>query len=73
MLDKVIVVSRHQAYMIFDDRSPVSISSDIDVVPFLLWFLGHPAAHLVVNGETVTGIELRVYNDEITQKIVIAA
>jgi len=74
MLDKIVIHSnRKQATMIFTDREPFSVSSDIDVVPLLMWFLGNPHAHLTLakDGETVTGIELRRdCSDEITMKIV---
>lgn len=52
--------------MVFTDRPPVSITSDIDVIPVLLWFTNDPRAHLIVDGETVVGIELRKYDDEVT-------
>ncbi len=73
MLDKIVIHSnRKQATMVFTDRSPVGISSDVDVVPLLMWFLGHPNAKLVLahDGETVLGIEVRRdCGDEITMKI----
>ena len=75
MLDKVIVLScRKQAYLIFTNRVPFGISSDIDVVPLLMWFLGFPNAKFIIanDGETITGIELRKdCGDEITVKLVI--
>lgn len=77
MLDKIVIhSSRKFALIIFSDRSPVGVSSDVDVVPLLMWFLGNPHAHLTLanDGETVTGIELRRdCSDEITMKIVVAA
>ncbi len=72
MLDKIIILSnRKQAYLIFSDRAPFCISSDTDVIPLLAWFLGHSNAFLTManDGETVTGIELRRFDDEITIKI----
>lgn len=75
MLDKIVILScRKQAYMIFTDRAPFGISSDVDVVPLLLWFLGSPIARLTLanDGETVTGIELRRdCSEEVTMKIVL--
>lgn len=75
MLDKIVIHSnRKQVTMIFTDRSPVGISSDVDVVPLLMWFLGSSLAKLAVahDGETVTGIELRKdCSDEVTMKIVL--
>jgi hypothetical protein len=59
--------------MIFTDRAPFGISSDVDVVPLLMWFLDYPNAKLILanDGATVTGIEiLRDCSDEITVKIV---
>ena len=74
MLDKVVILScKKQAYFIFDDRAPFGVSSDVDVIPLLMWFLNYPNAKLVIanDGETVTGIELRRdCSDEITLKIV---
>lgn len=73
MLDKVVIHSnRKQATMVFTDRSPVGISSDVDVVPLVMWFLGHPLARLTLanDGQTVTGIEIRRdCSDEVTVKI----
>lgn len=75
MLDKIVIHSnRREAIMIFTDRSPFTVSSDVDVVPLLMWFLGNPHAHLTLahDGETVTSIELRRdCSNEITMKIVI--
>lgn len=68
MLDKIIVLScRKQAIMSFTDKPPFSISSDTDVVPVLLWFINDPRAHLLVDGETVMGIEVRQCDDEVTR------
>jgi hypothetical protein len=73
MLDKVVILScRKQAYMIFTDRAPFGISSDVDVVPLLMWFLDFPNARLIIanDGETVLGIEVRRdCGDEVTLKI----
>lgn len=72
MLDKIVIHSnRKQATMVFTDRDPVGISSDVDVVPLLLWVLGSPMAHLIVHyPNTVTGIELRRdCSDEVTVRI----
>ena len=70
MFDKIIVhSSRKEAYIIFTDKQPFCIRSDTDVVPILMLLLGHSRAHLVVNGEEVTGIEVRRdCGDEITVK-----
>ena len=76
MLDKIVLSScRKQATMIFTDRAPFTISSDKDVVPPLMWFLGCPNAQLIIanDGETVTGIEVRKFDNEITMKIVLDA
>jgi hypothetical protein len=74
MLDKIVILScRKQAYLIFTDRAPFGISSDVDVVPLLMWFLDCPHAKLILahDGETVTGIEVRRdCGDEITMKII---
>lgn len=72
MLDKIVLSSnRKQAMMVFTDREPMIVSSDVDVVPLLMWFLDCPGARLIVanDGETVTGIEIRKFDDEITVKI----
>lgn len=72
MLDKVVILScRKQAYLIFTNRTPVGVSSDVDVVPLLMWFLGFPNTHLVFNARTnVVSIEVRRdCSDEITVKI----
>jgi hypothetical protein len=73
MLDKVIISScKKQAMFIFDDRVPFTVSSDDNVVPLLMWFLGHPNAKLTIahDGETVTGIEFRRdCSGEVTMKI----
>jgi len=71
MLDKIIILScRKQAFLIFTNRAPVGVTSDTDVVPVLMWFLGHPNAHLVVNHrQNIINIELRRDCDgEITVK-----
>ena len=61
--------------MVFTDREPFTMSSDVGVVPLLMWFLDCPNARLIVdsNNDTITGIEIRNFNDEITVKIVVAA
>ena len=72
MLDKIVIHSdRKQATMVFTDRSPVGISSDVDVVPLLMWFLGHPSAHIVsYYPGNVSHIELRRdTSHEVTLKI----
>ena len=72
MLDKIVIHSnRKQATMIFTDRSPVGISSDKDVVPLLMWFLGHPHAHMVTDyPSNVVSIELRRdTTNEVTVKL----
>lgn len=72
MLDKIVIHSnRKQATMVFTDRDPVGISSDVDVVPLLMWFLGHPNAHMVTdNSSNVVGIEFRRdTSNEVTVKI----
>ena len=67
MLLKIVILScRKKALMIYSDRSPVSLTSDSDVIPLLLWFTGDPRAHLLVSGETVHGIEVRKFDDEVT-------
>lgn len=72
MLDKIMLSSdRKQATMIFTDRQPFTISSDTDVVVILAWFFDDPRAHVVLNGETVTGLELRKFDDEVTQNILL--
>jgi hypothetical protein len=75
MLDKIVILScKKQAYLIFDDRAPFGVCSDINVIPMLMWFLNYPNAKLIIanDGETVTGIELiRDCSDEITLKIVL--
>lgn len=68
MLDKIIIVGKHEAHLIFDDRVPFIISSDEDVVPLLLWFLGYPYIDVfAING--VVTIHLRTFSDEITMEI----
>lgn len=72
MLDKIVVLSsRKQAVMVFTDRSPVTVSSDVDVVPLLMWFLSCPTAKLVTKyPHNVVGIELRRdTSNEVTVKI----
>ena len=74
MLDKIVILScRKQAYLIFTDRAPFGLASDSDVVPLLMWFLDCPHVHLSVanDGETVTGIEVRKFDNEITMKILL--
>lgn len=73
MLDKIVISSdRKRAMMVFLDRAPFNITSDTDVVPLLMWFLDFPNTHLTIanDGETVTGIEVRKLDDEVTVKIV---
>lgn len=71
MLDKVIVVSKHQAYMIFDHRPPFGIYSDVDVLPLLMWLLDSKQVHVTVDSDNnFVGVELRQFNDEVTLKIV---
>lgn len=72
MLDKIVIHSnRKQATIVFTDRNPVCISSDLDVVPLLMWFLGHPNAHTITDyNNNVIGIELRRdCSDEVTVTI----
>jgi hypothetical protein len=61
MLDKIVIVNKNQAYMIFVGRNPVSITSDEDVRVLVLWLLGDPRAHIQTNEqEQFNGvIELR--------------
>lgn len=69
MLDKIMLKNKHEASLIFTDRSPVRISSDVDVVPILLWFLGDTNAIPIPTGDGIA-IELRRDTaDEITVKI----
>lgn len=68
MLDKIIIVGKHEAHFIFDDRVPFIIHSDEDVIPLLMWFLGHPYAEVFVNKGSIT-IHLRTFSDEITMEI----
>ncbi len=44
MLDKVLVVSKHQAYLIFTHREPVGVYSDKDVLVLLMILLDIPYA-----------------------------
>jgi hypothetical protein len=72
MLDKIVILScRTKALFIFTDRAPFTLTSDVDVVPMLMWFLDCPHAKLALadDGNTVTGIEVRRDCDEITMKI----
>jgi hypothetical protein len=70
MLDKIVISKdRKEAKMIFTDRSPFTITSDTDVTIILSWFLNDPRAHMVINGDKVIGLELRKFDDEITQNI----
>lgn len=72
MLDKIVIAqSRKEAFFIFTDRTPIRVASDIDVVPILMWLLGYPNAHLVVNPRAgIVTIELRRdCGEEITMKI----
>lgn len=39
MLDKVILISKHEAWMIFTDRPPFVLSSDVDVVQMIKMML----------------------------------
>ena len=72
MLDKIVIHSdRKQACMIFTDRSPINVTSDIDVIPLLMWLLGDSRAKLTISmWDKVTGIELlRDSSNEVTMKI----
>lgn len=70
MLDKILIVNKHQAYMIFTDRSPVGLYSDQDVRVFVMWFLGDSRVMMSVNSnDQFIGLEFRNYDDEITLKI----
>lgn len=40
MIDKVVILNRNQALIIFTNKQPVQLSSDTDVSTFILWFLG---------------------------------
>lgn len=72
MLDKIVLSrDRKEAKMIFTDREPFTLTSDVDVVIILSWFLGDPRAHMVVSGETVSGLELRKMDDEVTVNILL--
>jgi hypothetical protein len=68
MLDKIIIVSKHEARFVFDDRVPFTICSDVDVIPLLLLFLGHPYVEIFTIRGAVT-IQLRTFSDEITMEI----
>ena len=71
MLDKVVISKdRKEAKMIFTDRDPFTITSDTDVVAILSWFLNDPRAHIVTNNTSqIVGLELRKFDDEVTQNI----
>ena len=60
MLDKIILSSdRKEATMFFTDRTPFGVSSDIDVVPLLLWFLNCPNTKFVPTNDKPLNIEVR--------------
>lgn len=72
MLDKIVIHSdRKQACMIFTDRSPINVTSDVDVIPLLLWLLGDSRAKLTISlWHRVTGVELlKDTSNEVTMKI----
>ena len=72
MLDKIVIHSScKQATMIFTDRSPINVTSDVDVIPLLMWLLGDSRAKLTISmWDKVTGIELlRDNSNEVTMKI----
>lgn len=54
MLDKIVIVNRNHALIIFTDKAAISLYSDRDVREVLYWFCN---------------IHLRLANDDITQKI----
>ena len=55
MIDKIVIVNKHLAYIVFtDDRRNISLSSDRDVRELIYWFFD---------------IHMRLANDDITQKI----
>ena len=56
VLDKIVIVNKHLAYLIFTDRRPIGFSSYRDVRELIYWFLE---------------IHMRLVNDDITQKIYI--
>jgi hypothetical protein len=53
-MDKIVIVGKHVAYLIFYDREPVRLSSDRDIREMIYWLLD---------------IQLRLVNDDITQEI----
>ena len=55
-MDKIVIVDRHTAYLIYTDRPMVVLSSDRDIREVVFWLLG---------------IEMRLVNDDITQEIVL--
>lgn len=71
MLDKIVLSSnRKVATLVFTNKHPITISSDVDVVPLLLLFLGHPQARLAQYIDKSIVVELRRdTSDEITIKI----
>jgi len=49
-----VIVNKHMAYIIFYDKSPVSLHSDRDIRELIYWLLD---------------IHMRLVNDDITQVI----
>lgn len=71
MLDKIVLSSGRQvATLIFTDKHPITITSDFDVVPLLMLFLGHPQAKVAQYIDNSIVIEMRRdTSGEITIKI----
>ena len=53
-MDKIVIVSKSMAYIVFHDKSPISLYSDTDVRELIYWLLD---------------IHVRLDNDDITQVI----
>ena len=57
MIDCIVIVNKHQAYIIFvGDRHPIGLSSDRDVRELIYWFFD---------------FHRNIKNDDITEKIYI--
>jgi hypothetical protein len=68
MLDKVLILNKNEAVLIFTNRTPITLSSDENVVLLVMWYLEHPQVFSAPDGS----IEFRRdTSEEITQKIML--
>jgi hypothetical protein len=69
MLDRIIISrSENKATMIFTDRDPFTLSTDDDIVIFLLWFLDSSSVKLVTFDKQPQ-LFYAIGEEEITQEI----